>query len=75
MFGQVEIFLLGLATVVDTVLLLVIVERVNRPLVPLWLSLLARWGHGCCTQPASFMHCYWIAQRWPSTTGIDCSAA
>lgn len=54
MFGQVEIFLLGLATVVDTVLLLVIIERVNRPLVPLWLSLLAlgTW----LLHAASFFH-------------------
>lgn len=54
MFGQIEIFLLGLATAVDTVLLLVIVERVNRPLVPLWLSLLAlgTWS----LHAASFFH-------------------
>ena len=54
MFGQVEIFLLGLATVVDTVLLLVMLERVNRPLVPLWLTLLAlgTW----LLHSASFFH-------------------
>lgn len=54
MFGQIEIFLLGLATVVDAVLLLIIVERVNRPLVPLWLSLLAlgTW----LLHTASFFH-------------------
>lgn len=54
MFGQIEIFLLGLATVVDAVLLLIILERVNRPLVPLWLSLLAlgTW----LLHAASFFH-------------------
>ncbi len=54
MFGQIEIFLLGLATVVDAVLLLIIIERVNRPLVPLWLSLLAlgTW----LLHTASFFH-------------------
>lgn len=54
MFGQVEIFLLGLATVVDTVLLLVMLEHVNRPLVPLWLTLLAlgTW----LLHSASFFH-------------------
>lgn len=54
MTEQIEIFFLGLATVVDTVLLLVVLERVNRPRVPLWLSLLAfgTW----LLHTASFLH-------------------
>lgn len=37
MFSQIELFLLGVATVIDTVLLLIVMERVNRPQVADWL--------------------------------------
>ncbi len=40
MFDSLESFLLGLATVIDTVLLITLFERTNRPLVALWLKLL-----------------------------------
>ncbi len=69
MFGQIEIFLLGLATVVDTVLLLVIVERVNRRLVPLWLSLLAlgTW----LLHTASFFHALLLGSAAASVDDWD----
>lgn len=37
MFSQIELFLLGVSTVIDSVLLLIILERVNRPQVAGWL--------------------------------------
>lgn len=37
MFYQIELFLLGVATVFDTVLLLIVLERVNRAQVSSWL--------------------------------------
>ena len=36
--GQIEFFLLGLATVIDTVLLLALLEPVNRSQVSVWLK-------------------------------------
>lgn len=38
MFEQVETFCLGFAAVIHTVLLLVVLERVNRPLTAIWLK-------------------------------------
>lgn len=38
MLSQVELFCVGFAAVVDTVLLLVVFERVNRPLTAVWLK-------------------------------------
>ena len=45
MGDQIELTLLGFATVVDTVLLLAMLERVNRPLIPVWTAILlvAAW--------------------------------
>ncbi len=45
MLATIETFLLGFAAVIDTVLLLVLVERSNRPEVPVWLtwSFLGLW--------------------------------
>ncbi|MEO2031969.1 MAG: ATP-binding protein [Planctomycetaceae bacterium] len=45
MADQIELTLLGFASVVDTVLLLVMFERVNRPIIPVWIAtlLLATW--------------------------------
>ncbi|MCP4510811.1 MAG: hypothetical protein GY826_30955, partial [Fuerstiella sp.] len=37
MLPQIELFCMGFAAVVDTVLLLVVLERVNRPLTAIWL--------------------------------------
>ena len=37
MFYQIELFLLGVATVFDTVLLLIVLERVNRAQISSWL--------------------------------------
>ncbi len=51
MFYQIEIFLLGVATVFDTVLLLIVLERVNRAQVSSWLYALLTglWLiHGSC---------------------------
>lgn len=39
MLATVEIFLLGFVSVVDTVLLLIMLDRANRPEVPVWLTL------------------------------------
>lgn len=39
MFERVEIFLLGVATVIDAVLTLIVLERVNRREFPVWLRL------------------------------------
>lgn len=39
MFEQVETFLLGVATVIDAVLALIVLERVNRREIPVWLRL------------------------------------
>jgi len=41
MFAQLELFCFGFATVVDSVLLLVMLDRVNRPAVALWMKWLA----------------------------------
>lgn len=38
MFEQVESFCLGFAAVIHTVLLLVVLERINRPLTAIWLK-------------------------------------
>jgi signal transduction histidine kinase len=38
MLPQIELFCVGFAAVVDTVLLLVVLERVNRPLTAIWLK-------------------------------------
>ena len=38
MLATIETFLLGFAAVIDTVLLLVLLERGNRPEVPVWLT-------------------------------------
>ncbi|MCP4507398.1 MAG: hypothetical protein GY826_13530, partial [Fuerstiella sp.] len=35
---QIELFCVGFAAVIDTVLLLVVLERVNRPLTAIWLK-------------------------------------
>lgn len=45
MLANIETFLLGFAAVIDTVLLLVLLERGNRPEVPVWLtwSFLGLW--------------------------------
>lgn len=45
MLATIETFLLGFAAVIDTVLLLVLLERGNRPEVPVWLTwaFLALW--------------------------------
>ena len=45
MLATIETFLLGFAAVIDTVLLLVLLERSNRPEVPVWLtwSFLGLW--------------------------------
>ncbi len=39
MIEQVEVFLLGIATVIDAVLTLIVLERVNRREIPVWLRL------------------------------------
>lgn len=54
MTAQIEFFLLGFAAVVDTVLLLVVLERINRPLTSIWVrSLIAgTW----CWHVGNFLH-------------------
>ena len=38
MLPEIELFCIGFAAVVDTVLLLVVLERINRPLTAIWLK-------------------------------------
>lgn len=38
MLPQIELFCIGFAAVIDTVLLLVVLERINRPLTAIWLK-------------------------------------
>ncbi len=38
MLPQIELFCIGFAAVVDTVLLLIVLERINRPLTAIWLK-------------------------------------
>ena len=40
MYDQLELFLVGTAVVLDTALLLIVLERINRPFVAVWLRLL-----------------------------------
>ena len=40
MYGQLELFLVGAAVVLDTALLLIVSERINRSFVAIWLKLL-----------------------------------
>ena len=40
MYGQLELFLVGAAVVLDTALLLIVSERINKPFVAVWLKLL-----------------------------------
>ena len=40
MYDQLELFLVGAAVVLDTALLLIVLERINRPFVAVWLKLL-----------------------------------
>lgn len=51
MLVQIELFCLGFAAVIDVVLLLVVMERVNRPLTAIWLKWAlagtALWHSGC----------------------------
>lgn len=54
MLPQIELFCVGFAAVVDTVLLLVVLERVNRPLTAIWL----KWALAGATlwHVGSFLH-------------------
>lgn len=52
--GQIEFFLLGLATVIDTVLLLALLEPVNRSQVSVWLK--AQVGGLWIWHACSFLH-------------------
>jgi signal transduction histidine kinase len=52
--GQIEFFLLGLAAVIDTVLLLALLEPVNRLQVPVWLK--AQVGGLWIWHACSFLH-------------------
>jgi signal transduction histidine kinase len=40
LYDQLELFLVGAAVVLDTALLLIVLERINRPFVAAWLKLL-----------------------------------
>jgi len=52
--GQIEFFLLGLATVIDTILLLALLEPVNRSQVSVWLK--AQVGGLWIWHACSFLH-------------------
>ncbi len=78
MADQIELTLLGFASVVDTVLLLVTLERVNRPLIPVWIAilLLAAWTW----HAGSFVHVLLrdsvgILANWADCTTLSAMAA
>jgi C4-dicarboxylate-specific signal transduction histidine kinase len=71
MADKIELTLLGFASVVDTVLILVMLERVNRPLIPLWLAVLlvATWTW----HVGSFSHVLLRDSIGQIATRVDCT--
>ncbi|MBL8818864.1 MAG: hypothetical protein JNL58_22740 [Planctomyces sp.] len=69
MFEQIEFFLLGFAAVVDTVLLLTISERVNRPRVPNWLLILV--GSAWMWHTGAFIHFLLRTVDGPTALRLD----
>ncbi len=69
MLPQLELFCVGFAAVVDTVLLLVVVERVNRPLTAIWL----KWSLVAVTlwHVGSFLHALLRDTEGPTATWLD----
>lgn len=69
MLPQIELFSVGFAAVVDTVLLLVVVERVNRPLTAIWL----KWSLVAVTlwHVGSFLHALLRDTEGPTATWLD----
>lgn len=66
---EIELFCVGFAAVVDTVLLLVVVERVNRPLTAIWL----KWSLMAVTlwHVGSFLHALLRETEGPTATWLD----
>ncbi len=54
MVAQLELILLGFAVVVDSVLWIALVERVNRPNTAVWLTTLV--GATWCAHASGFVH-------------------
>lgn len=69
MLPQIELFCVGFAAVVDTVLLLVLLERINRPLTAIWL----KWAMTGATlwHVGSFLHATLRETTGPSATWLD----
>lgn len=70
MADKIELILLGLAAVIDTVLLLAMLERVNRPLIPIWIAglLIATWTW----HSGSFVHVLLRDSVGQLATWADC---
>lgn len=66
---QIELFCVGFAAVVDTVLLLVLLERINRPLTAIWL----KWAMVGATlwHVGSFLHATLRETIGPMATWLD----
>ncbi len=69
MLPQIELFCVGFAAVVDTVLLLVVLERVNRPLTAIWL----KWSLTAVTlwHVGSFLHALLRETEGPTARWLD----
>ncbi|MFY9252525.1 MAG: ATP-binding protein [Fuerstiella sp.] len=70
MLPQIELFCVGFAAVIDTVLLLVVLERVNRPLTAIWL----KWTLVAATlwHVGSFLHALLRDTMGPTANQLDC---
>ena len=66
---QIELFCIGFAAVVDTVLLLVVLERINRPLTAIWL----KWALTGVTlwHVGSFLHATLRETEGATATWLD----
>lgn len=69
MLPEIELFCVGFAAVVDTVLLLVVLERVNRPLTAIWL----KWSLAGATlwHIGSFQHALLRETEGATATWLD----
>ncbi len=69
MLPQIELFCVGFAAVVDTVLLLVVLERTNRPLTAIWL----KWTLVGATlwHVGSFLHALLRDTEGPTAVQLD----
>ncbi len=69
MVAQLELILLGFAVVVDSVLWIAIVERVNRPNTAVWLTTLV--GATWCAHAFGFAHVLLREVNEPAFVALD----